>query len=329
MDSINKNQMYAMLISVRLFEHICSLDMYCRNQMLGVLISLVFQTIMILIIFMFKDKVSIFQKIQSNRILAYVYVIYLVFYGGRSLNMLTSIDNVIPKTITGFVCVLLLGATCIYCSKLGYKAICRSSIIITFMVVISFGLLIYGVTYNIDISNALNDNDRYNIFHYAISDFAKNVDLIFLVLLVDTSYSKKQAFKYLGFKLLAIEVLSFIGLCVLGGTSIVFKYPFLDLGAYSQPFGIQRADSLYILISTLVTVLNISLALNISSRLLKDTLGRHKEIVLTIIMIVISYFVNSLDMTIISAIMILILSCIVPAILNLSGDINQQSKEGI
>lgn len=327
MDSINKNQLYAMLISVRLFEHICSIDMYCRNQMLGILISLVFQTIMMLLIFMFKDKISIFEKIQSNRILSYVYVIYLVFYGGKSLSMITSIENVIPKAITGLVCILLLGATCIYCSKLGYKAIRRGSIPVIFITIISFALLVYGVTYNMDISNTSNYNDRYNIFYYAMSDFAKNVDLIFLILLVDTSYTKKQAFKYLGFKLLTLEALSFIGLCVLGGTNIVSQYPFIDLGAYSQPFGVQRADGLYILISTLVTVLNVSLALNISSRLLQDTLGKHKEIVLNIIMIVISYFVNNFDMTIISAIMILILSCIIPTILNLSGDINQQSKE--
>ena len=215
-----------------------------------------------------------------------------------SLNMITSIENVIPKTIAGVVCLLLLGATCIYCSKLDFKAICRSSIAVNFIVIISIALMIYGITYSMDISNTSNYNDRYNIFYYATSDFAKNVDLIFLILLVDTSYSKKQAFKYLGFKLLILEGISFIGLCVLGGTSIVSKYPFIDLGAYSQPFGIQRADGLYILISTLVTVLNISLALNISSRLLQNVLGKHKEILLTIAMIVTSYFINSFNMTI-------------------------------
>ena len=325
MNIINKNQLYAMLISIRLLEHICSLDMYCRNQMLGILISLVFQFIMVLLIFLFNHEVSIFQKIKTNRILSYVYVIYLVIYGGKSLNMITSIENVIPKTIAGVVCLLLLGATCIYCSKLDFKAICRSSIAVNFIVIISIALMIYGITYSMDISNTSNYNDRYNIFYYATSDFAKNVDLIFLILLVDTSYSKKQAFKYLGFKLLILEGISFIGLCVLGGTSIVSKYPFIDLGAYSQPFGIQRADGLYILISTLVTVLNISLALNISSRLLQNVLGKHKEILLTIAMIVTSYFINSFNMTIISAIMILILSCIIPTMLNLSEDMKKQT----
>lgn len=330
MDKINKSQLYSVLISVRLFEYICSMDMYCRNQMLGVFISLIFQVAMVILIFMFSDKLSILQKIQSSRILSYIYVAYFVFYGGVSLCRINSIDNVIPKTLTGIVCGILFGATCVYCSRLGLKALFRSSIAIMFLVTISFIVLIYGVISHMDISNIHNYNDEYNIFYYAISDFSKNVDLIFLSLLVDISYTKKEAFKYLGFKLLCIQVLSLIGLSVLAGTGIISKYSFIDLASYSQPFGIQRADSIYILITIIVSVLNISLSLNLCSQLLKDTLGKHKEVVLTILMIIVSYlvFVINLDITIISAIMILILSCIIPALLNLTGDFKGQFKEG-
>lgn len=328
LENINKSQLYAILISIRLFEHICSMDMYCRNQMLGVLISVIFQVVMIVLIFMFNSKTSIFEKIQSSRILSYIYVICLVLYGGISLNRIALMDNVIPKTITGVVCILLFGITCIYCARLNIKALARSSLAVMFIVVISFVILIYGVTSNMDISNVYYNNDEYNILYYALSDFSKNIDLIFLSLLIDTSYTRKQAFKYLGLKLLSVEVLSLIGLCVLGGTGIISQFSFIDLASYSQPFGIKRTDSLYILVSTLVCVLNISLCLILSSKLLHNTLGKHKEIVLTIFMIIVSYLISNMDITVILSIMILMLSCIIPAMLNLAGDFEAQSKEG-
>lgn len=328
MESINKSQLYSVLISVRLFEYICSLDMYCRNQMLGVLLSLVLQVIMIILIFMFKGKFTPLDKILSNKIISWIYVLYFVFYGGVSLNRLTSIDNVIPKTLTGILCIILFGATCIYCAKLGFKALFRSSIAIMFLVVISFIVVIYGVTSSMDISNVYLYNDNYNIFYYTISDFAKNTDLIFLVLLMESSYTRKEAFKYLGFKLLCVEVLSLIGLCVLGGIGVVSEFSFIDLASYSQPFGIQRSDAIYSLITTLICVLNVSLALMLSNKLLSNIFVKHREPILVILMVIVSYLVGSLDINIISAILILVLGCLIPSILNLSSDFDNHIKEG-
>lgn len=320
MENIKKSQLYSILISVRLFEYICSLDMYCRNQMLGILISIVFQVVMILLIFMFKNGTSFLDKILSIKGIAWIYVLYYIFYGGVSLSRLISVDNVTPKTLNGILCIILFGATCIYCSKLGVKALYRSSIAIMFLVVISFILVIYGVTPNMDIANVYNYNDTHNVLYYTISDFAKSIDIIFLVLLMESSYTRKDVLKYLGFKLISLEVISLIGLCVLGGIDVFSEYSFIDLASYSQPFGIQRSDAIYSLVTTLICVLNVSMSLILCTKLLGDTLGKYQESILVIIMIIISYLVGGIDVNIISAILVLLLGCLIPNILNLSSD---------
>ncbi len=318
MEKINRSQLYAILISVRLFEYICSFDVYCRNQILGIMLSSAFQIVMMFLVFMFKRNFSIVDRISSNRVISWCYVVYFILYGGVSLNRLTSIDNVLPQSINGILCVVLFGATCIYCARLGFKSLFRGSIVVTFLVIVSFLVVVYGVTSNIDISNAYLYNDKYNIFHYTISDLAKNTDLIFLVLLMDSAYTRKECFKYIAYKLLSLEVISFIGLCVLGGITVFSNYSFIDLASYSQPFGIQRSDAIYSLITTLMCVLNVSLGVMLASKLSKDTLQKHKEPLLVLSMVVVSYLVTNLDITLISAVLILALGCIIPSILNLS-----------
>lgn len=328
MEKINKSQLYTVLISIRLFEYICSMDMYSRKQILGILISLVIQIGIITLIFIFKDNTSIFSRIQSSKTLSWIYVIYLTFYGSVCFQRISLINEETSKILNGILCTILFGITCLYCAKLGYKSLLRSSIAVIFFVVVSFLVLIFGVTSKMSMDNIYAYNDNYNILYYALTDFAKSIDLIFLVLLMGNGYSQKEGYKYLLYKTLGLVTLSIIGLSVLGGVDIFSKYPFLTLGAYSQPFGIQRADGLYTLIITMVCVLNISIGVIISSDLLKSSIkSKYKESLIILTMICISYFVGSVDLTLISAILVLLLSAMIPSFMSFSVDVKQSNTQ--
>jgi hypothetical protein len=290
--------------------------------MLGIMLSIVFQVVMMFLVFMFKGKFSTLDRVSSNSVVSWSYVVYLVLYGGVSLSRLTTIDNVLPSSINGILCVVLFGVTCIYCAKLGFKTLFRGSIVVTFLVIVSFLVVVYGVTQNMDISNAYLYNDRHNVFYYTLSDLANSIDLVFLVLLMESSYTRRDCFKYLAIKLLSLEVITFIGLCVLGGITVFSEYPFIDLASYSQPFGIQRSDGIYSFITTLMCVLNVSLGVMLANRLSKGVFKTHGEVVLVLLMVVVSYLVPTLDTTLVSAILVLLLGCIVPSILNLPTEIH-------
>lgn len=326
MEKINKSQLYTVLVSIRLFEYICSMDMYSREQTLGVLISLIMQSGVIALVFIFKDDVSIFQRIKSNRVTSWIYVVYLTFYGGVCFHRVSLINGETSKILDGILCTILFGVTCLYCAKLGYKSLLRSSVAVIFFVGISFIVLVYGVTSKMSMDNIYSYNDNYNVLYYALTDFAKSVDLIFLMLLMGKGYSHKEGYKYLLYRTLGIVTLSLIGLSVLGGVDIFSNYPFLTLGAYSQPFGIQRADGLYTLIITMVCVLNVSVAVILSSDLLSNTINsKHRESMIVLSMVVISYFVSGVDLALISAILVLLLSAIVPSFINFSVDVKQSN----
>lgn len=328
LDKINKSQLYTILISIRLFEYICSMDMYSKNQILGVLISLILQVVLLMLFFLFFDTGSMLKKIQSSKVLSWIYVIYLVIYGSVCFKRINLINEETSKILNGVICVILFGITCLYCAKLGYKSLLRSSVAVIFFVGVSFIILIYGVTSKMSIQNIYSFDGNYNVLYYTISDLAKNIDLIFLILLTDDSYSKKQGYKYLCYKTLGVLVLSIIGLSVLGGVDIFSKYPFLTLGAYSQPFGIQRADGLYTLIITMVCVLNISISVIISSDLLKNWIkSKHKESCIVLVMILVSYFIGNFDLVGISAFSIVVLTSLLPCCISFSMDTKKSKMD--
>jgi hypothetical protein len=195
----------------------------------------------------------------------------------------------------------------------------RSSLAVVAFAMGSLVVLVYGVTSKMSLENLYQAQDSYNVLYYTLTDFSKSVDLIFWVLLMGNGSSKGEAYRYLGYKTLALVLISVIGISVLGGVSVIYEYPFLDFGAYSQPFGIQRADGLYTLVTTMLCVLNVSTAVILSRVLLNERVkSKRLEGVLILIMFVISYFMRGVDLNVLSATLVLVLSAVIPSLLNLT-----------
>ena len=319
MEKLNYTQLYSMLILIRLFEHISSFDVYCRNQILGVLVSGVFQVLTIVLIYIATEHITLMDTVKNSTILRVAYTVYLVLYGGISFNRLVTINDSISQSINGWICILLLGITCIYCSKLGFKAIFRSSLPVVFFSVVGVIVLVLGILPKMSIDNLYYYNDNYSILYYALSDYAKSSDLILLVLLIQSTYSKRQAIEYVLLKSATVLLLSIIGLSVIGGVNVVSKYSFISLCGYSQPLGIERLDGMYILLITMVCVVNVSLCTTIASSLLGQYC-KYKEYLLVLAMIVVSYLTRYLDLNMILPILILLLSGKVPSITGLAKE---------
>lgn len=326
MESISRGQLYAVLVSVRLFEYVTSLDVYSREQALGLLVSGLFQVVIVVLLCTFRSKVTTWQGVVSNGIVKWLYVGYCVAYGGVSLSKLVSMDSVVPSSVSWWVSVVLFAVTVWYCAKLGFKALFRSSVVVTGMVVVSYLVVLYGVVPHMEVSNLYLYAESSNVYYYTVSDLAKSVDLVFLALLMDTSYRMRDAVRYVVYKVLTLEVLSIVGLCVLGGVTVSSDFPFIDLASYSQPFGIQRSDAMYSLVTPYMCVLNVSLAVSMASRLLSNTIEKYSVGIVVVAMVVVSYCVGGLALNLLSATLVVVLGSLVPILLNLS---QEGTSEGV
>ncbi len=319
MDNSNKIQKYAILVSVRMLECICSMDIYNRKQVLGVLISSAMQVGVMALLTLYYGSNPTMESLKSSRILTWMYVAYLTYYGSTCFQRVSLLHDETNSTLSSTICLVLLAMTCLYCSKLGYTAMLRSSLAVVAFAMGSLVVLVYGVTSKMSLENLYQAQDSYNVLYYTLTDFSKSVDLIFWVLLMGNGSSKGEAYRYLGYKTLALVLISVIGISVLGGVSVIYEYPFLDFGAYSQPFGIQRADGLYTLVTTMLCVLNVSTAVILSRVLLNERVkSKRLEGVLILIMFVISYFMRGVDLNVLSATLVLVLSAVIPSLLNLT-----------
>lgn len=254
---VSKWQLYGVLTSLRVFECIRSKEVYCTNLMLGILISSVLQGLLVWAVYKWRHK------LHGIRVIEWAYAVYLGIYCIISVYQLTTLDNVIPNNANVVVCIVLIAITCIYCAKLGLEALLRASLVVGVVVVVSMGVVLYGLLPRIQYTLYIQGE---SVLHYTYIDALQSVDTL-LLCAISSSTPKRRAWKYLGIRLLCLEAITMVGMWVVGGTNVVSKYSYIDLASYSQPFGIQRSDAMYTSVTTLVCILNVAICISIIPKL--------------------------------------------------------------
>jgi hypothetical protein len=246
---LSKGQAYALLTCMRVLECMCSKDIYCGNTLWGIVISFGVQVLVVLLAYRLPKRVA-----------TVLVGCYCVVYSLITVVRVANLDGTLPNGVSVSIGIVALVGVCWYCASLGVKALTRSALIVGAIVGISLAVVLWGLVPNVSLEYAnvgLTSNGG-SVLHYTLSDLLHSVDLVFLL---SFKLPKDRAFKYLGCKMLSLGVLTLVGVCVLGGVSVVSEYPLLELATYSQPFGLQRCDAIYTLIATLMCVLNVSIAL--------------------------------------------------------------------
>ena len=106
---------------------------------------------------------------------------------------------------------------------------------------------------------------------------------------------------------------------VLGKIINLTDFPFFTAGAFSQPFSIQRADSLYMISFTLLCVLTVTLQLVLTSALVKEIVPdlKYNTLLSVILMLGLSALLNSTgaDLSPVMGVLIIMLSVVIPVIM--------------
>lgn len=296
MNKISSGQAFALFMMISSFGIMCSTASYSSEHMAGIFISVIIQALLILPIIYLYNRKNFSIEILPKYVLI-IYTIYFLLYGGfafsRFYNTAKTLDFPINSRLFA---IILIAGVCLYSAMLGIKAVSRGSVIIFILFIISLIVLLMGSYSKIDMNN-FEWQKTSEMFSGAFSDlfFGSELAVIFIIFSMFDKSHAKCAYGFLGVKLIVAEFVSFIGTAVLGSISDKSDYPFFTVGAYSQPFSIQRADGIYIILFTMLCAVTITAFIIISSMLIKLAFPKLKynETAVTVIMLLISAFFSS------------------------------------
>lgn len=298
MNKISSGQAFAVLILISSFGLMSSVASYSSEHMTGTLISVIIQGILILPLIYLYNKKNFSVEILPKYILI-IYTIYFLLYGGFTFSRFYSAVKTLDFPINSrFFALILIAGVCLYSAMLGVKAVSRGAVIIMPVFIISLAVLFAGSYTKMDFSNFEWQKTTEVIksgFHDLL--FGSELAVIFIIFSLIEKKRALCAYSFLGIKLLIAEFTAFLGTAVLGSISEKPAYPFFTMGAYSQPFSVQRADGIYIILFTMLCAVTITVFLIISSMLIKLAFPKLKynETAVTVIMLIISSFFSSIN----------------------------------
>lgn len=292
MVKISGGQLFAILLIVSSFGMICSQSAYSAGQMTGIFISAVIQAFLIFPV-LYLNKRRNFSIQTIPKWVLWLYTAYFLLYGGYAFSEFSAVSEEMRFPVRWKILALLLAAAvCLYSSMLGLKSVARVSVIISALFIVSVIILFAGAYSKFDMSNFAWQKP-YGILQSGISDFIYSSELAVIFILFGNTEKNhaKSAYGFIGAKLIIAEIISFTGTAVLGSLSGMFDFPFFTLGSISQPFAVQRADGLYIILLAILCTVSITIYITIASMLIRTLLPNFKynEIAAVVVMLLLSF----------------------------------------
>ncbi|MBE6841927.1 MAG: hypothetical protein E7510_03735 [Ruminococcus sp.] len=258
---ISYGQLWAVLFLSNAFTVICSAVSYSVAQMTGTLISVLVQFVLTVPVICFLKK----KKYKANFRLpaSMLFSVYFIFAGMISFSRMFSILRYENSGLTSFgntMIVILLAVCVLYCCRLGIHSAGRSAVIVAGLFIF-FVAVLFATSYSqAEFSNITSKYDENSVWYYVINDISNSVELPALLIL--PCFAEKNQYKsimlYFLTKLILVEMISFLGVIVLGRASLISDSPFFEICSFSQPLSVQRSDALFIGINTLICIVNIT-----------------------------------------------------------------------
>lgn len=162
---------------------------------------------------------------------------------------------------------VLLSAAVIYCASLGIKTAARCAVIISALTVFAIFLLFVGAFSKASLDNLHFEPDAAKSLDFAFESFALSaLPAIASALFVNKHTDKKSFGVFLG---AAISALSGVALSTLYQAINIETPSYFALSAAAQPFAVQSGEWIYIIIYGMLSVLTLSLVINLASDSLK------------------------------------------------------------
>ncbi len=334
MNNINAKQLFSILIAVRMFSIICSADPSNAAQMTGAALSLLFQILAAIpMLLLYKGGFSLKKDILMGKFGKILYIIFFIFWGAISFSNMWEVTKSVYFPIkSSFIGSLILAAVCVYTASLGIKALSRASGFMLGLIGFSLLVMLLGAYPKADLSNFSPDADFAGVIKSAAKDFCRSGELVMMFILLEflPSGRRKSVTAFFTGKIILTEVVAVIEITVLGKIMGISDFPFFSAGAFSQPFSIQRADSLYMILFTMLCIMTITIQIALSALMIKELLPefKYRTLFSTVLMLAASSIINftGIDLTAASGGLVIILAVIMPLITLTRRNINENKK---
>lgn len=336
MRKIGYRQLFSILLLIKVFSFVCSSEPYSTERMAGIFISCTAQFIVVIpmLVLCSKPRVNLKDEMLFGKLGLVLYAVFFIIWGAVSfLDMWKVTESISFPVKNKLFAAFLLAVVCLYASRLGLRVLARSAVLVLGLLAIAVIIMAAGAYSKMDLLNLTRSEETGTIWSYAFQDFCRSGELaaIFVLLNFTQDNEKKGVYSFLTAKLVFIEFISFIGIGVTGNLMQTIKYPFFEIGTYTQPFSSQRSEAVYIILFTFLCAVNITAQIIISSVLIEEIFPkfRFNELVSISLMLILSVFLNlsGTNLSFIWGIMIIVLSVVIPAIMYVRRKINDKKLQ--
>ena len=324
MNGIKSSQLFTILLCVRTFSLICCSDPSDACRMAGAVISAAVQflTVLPMLKLWSMKNFSLMSEPFFCVPVKILYIVFLLMWGARSFSALWEVSKSVYFPIdSSLMGGLILAGVCVYTASLGLKAAARASFFVTGLIVLSLIMIVLGALPQAELSNFVPDAKIGGVLICALKDYCDSGELVlcFLLLQFTKGTAGRSVKSFFLAKLLLIECISVIEITVLGKIMDISDFPFFKAGAFSQPFSIQRADSVYMLLFTMLCVLTATVQIILAAKLLGAILPkiRFKTLLIAVLMICVSggIMITDIDLSFVTGGTTVLLAAVFPLVL--------------
>ena len=283
MDKITKNQFSAMLLITDAFSLFCFRGQISITTMTGFLCGIVIQFIMSLALIKLYSTGGNIEN--SGKIIQTIYFVYLILWGGVLFSMLWQASDVIyipyenSNGIWGKLLIAgMIAIVCLYASSTGIKAVSRSAVIAAGAGAVSLLIVVVSALFSSDWSNIQNTKTNDSLLTEISRGFFISGGLgSFVVFFGFTKgdYLKNTLYYFSGKIILTVAVM-LSSILVAGGIMKITEFPIVTAAQLSQPFPVQRIDSLFLIIFAVFSVFSIGVQSLAAAEMLKKIIPKFR-----------------------------------------------------
>lgn len=273
MNSISKYQLISLLLITDMFSLFCLGGGISLLTAGGFIAACGLQLLLALPIVLKKGELPKWAKI--------LYLIYAVFCGGTLFAALWRTSRVIyiPYESSGGLWGRLMTAGLIalvglYSSSTGIRAIARAGVIAAAVGIFCLGIDLISALFNGDWSNISRAESSGGFWEQILRGFALSGGLGSFAVLMPFVRDRRvsTAVGYFAAKAAMSVVILLTAVLVSGGIMDITDFPVITAAQLSQPFSVQRIDSLFMVVFAIFAVFAVTLQLMTGALLLKELL---------------------------------------------------------
>lgn len=191
------------------------------------------------------------------------------------------------------VTIVLIAIVCVYVSSSGIKALSRSAVIGLALGILCVGIVVISAILRSDASNFSNVEST-GFFRELSKGFALSGGLsAFTVMLGFVKDNiPRTTICYFTAKAVISSIMLVTGVLVCGGVMEITEFPLVSVAQLTQPFSVQRIDSLFLIVFTVFAVYSIAVQASASEFLVGEVfpfIKRYRCILTLLIMAVIGH----------------------------------------